>query len=109
MSEILRAMPPNLQTGQVDATRDTNEQFLEMLCADDELLQIEFDAIIAAEWRGPTPPRPVDHPDSASGPRSGARRESDATDVPHHSRRPGVGWWSRQRSPPQRNHDFDER
>jgi len=39
-----------------------DEQFLDLICSDDELLAAEFDAIIAAEW--PTPP--------ASRPRPGA-------------------------------------
>ncbi len=36
--------------------RGNDEQFLDLICSDDQFVQAEFDAIIAAEW--PDPPRP---------------------------------------------------
>lgn len=37
--------------------RRVDEQFIDLICADDELMQAEFDEIVAAEW---TVPPPVD-------------------------------------------------
>jgi hypothetical protein len=31
--------------------RGVDERFIELICADDELVQAEFDEIVAAEWR----------------------------------------------------------
>jgi len=36
------------------ATRDTDQEFLDLVCADEELLRAEFDEIIANGW--PSPP-----------------------------------------------------
>lgn len=80
----------------------TGQEFADLLAADVELVRLEFDAIIAAEWPV-VPPATGDaalataapgHPVSASrrNPRS-----VGTSDRPH---RPGVGGWARQRSPP---------
>jgi hypothetical protein len=39
----------------------TEEAFLELLCADDDLVRSEFEAIVAANWVGP-PHRPTPVP-----------------------------------------------
>jgi len=84
------------------AVDDTAEQFLTLICSDEDLLQAEFDAIIAAEWPNPTKPRPGcgivgggDVTDAA--PDRPARAGADPTTRPRH---PGVSGWGRQRSPP---------
>lgn len=77
------------------------EQFLELVLADEQLLQEEFDAIVAEEW---DPQPPLTRPGSdapATGPRphdpSAPRgRGLRATRLSH----PGAGGWRRQRSPP---------
>ena len=46
-------MPSVLQPDGFDGWRST-EQFLDLVCADEDLLRAGFDAIIAAEW--PTSP-----------------------------------------------------
>ena len=51
-------VPPTLQPDGFKATRSTDEQFLDLLLADEDLLRAEFDAIIAAEWPGQPPGRP---------------------------------------------------
>lgn len=79
--------------------RQTLEQdeFLAMLCADEELLRAEFEAIIEASWDEPAPParpkgRPGPPPDRA-GRRDGA--------TVHRQRPHPLGDASaRQRSPP---------
>ncbi len=42
-------------------TRSVEDRFLDLLLADDDLVQAEFDAIIAAEWPGPPPNLPRRH------------------------------------------------
>jgi hypothetical protein len=51
-------VPPTLHPDGFKATRSTDEQFLDLLLADEDLLRAEFDAIIAAEWPGQPPGRP---------------------------------------------------
>jgi hypothetical protein len=66
-------MPTNLGTGDRIArtatrtvTRTVDEQFLTLICSDEDLLRAEFDAIIAAEWPGPpTNNRAADPPTAA--------------------------------------------
>ena len=52
-------MPRIHSPDSADCTRSAEEEFLDLLLADDDLLRAEFDAIIAAEWPGqpPNPPR----------------------------------------------------
>jgi hypothetical protein len=77
------------------ATTTVGDEFLAVLCADDEFVRAEFDAIIANAWDtpaepAPEPPRvPPVRPDlrSAHAPRS----EAVVTDAA-----------ARQRSPPRR-------
>jgi hypothetical protein len=88
--------------GDRAAVTDTGE-FFALVFSDEELLRAEFDAIVAAEWPGPPPAEPgtsigVKPPAPTAGSRpfiSGAR-------VTKQPRRPGIGGWARQRSPPAR-------
>jgi len=84
-----------------DVTRASHEQFLDLICADNDLLQAEFDAIIADQW--PTPPPREPRRDNPSG-RHPNRRAPPAPPgpdgVPLPPPHPGVPAWSRQRSPP---------
>lgn len=83
-----------------DAVReDELDQFWELLCSDEELLNAQFDAIIAGEW--PDQPRP-------SGGHVAGHRPVEAPE--EEQRRPGrlappsgrpcIGRVPRQRSPP---------
>ena len=78
-----------------------DDEFLELVCSDEELLRAEFDAIIAREWES-SPSRPGP-PDAASPPGRGDRRRRDwwsgrcAPSGPDH---PVTSGWRRQRSPP---------
>lgn len=90
-------------TGEPDgdiAALSTNELFVDLLCADEDLLRAEFDAIIAAEWPGQPPDEPG-YEDSAGRPRRARhhRKSSDPAPFgqPHH---PRIGGWTRPRSPP---------
>jgi hypothetical protein len=94
-------------TGQtVDA------RFIDLVCADADLLAAEFAAIITAEW--PEPPARKTGRSAAGGQpwsdavRGRAKVDGDRRDRPRH---PGVGGWARQRSPPYRRpkHDRQER
>lgn len=77
------------------------EDFVELLCADEDLLRDEFDAIIRANWPSPPPAAP-DLGSSAGRGQRGAlhRREVHAARLPRRPRHPGIGGWMRQRSPP---------
>jgi len=93
-----------LPAGAAD-TRSVEDQFLDLLLADDELLRAEFDAIIAAEW--PSPPSTTSprrgaahrHPGQPYTHRRGGAPVAGAVARPRH---PGIGGWARQRSPPPR-------
>jgi hypothetical protein len=82
------------------------DEFLAILCSDEELVRAEFDAIIAAEWPSlpPDPPADDDAPTGSPGP--ARHRARGARMRPHRPRHPGVGSWARERSPPARdNHN----
>lgn len=80
------------------------EQFIGLVCGDDELVQAEFDALVAAEWRecpaGPPGDRGFDDRcvPGGTGYRGGHR--GGEAHRPPRARRPGSGEWVRQRSPP---------
>ena len=78
-----------------------DEQFIDWLCADEDLLRAEFDAIIAAEWPGP-PPAPPDRGTAAErGPRRTRHRAATRTaGLPSRPGHPDTGDRTRQRSPP---------
>jgi hypothetical protein len=83
------------------ATRGTDEQFLELVCADEDLLRAEFDTIIAAEWPSPPPAEPDRGADAERRPRRARQpREASAAALPNRPRHPGIGGWTRPRSPP---------
>ena len=78
--------------------RTTAADFLAVLCADEELLRAEFDAIVDANWGAP-PPVPPARP-------GGPDRRPALPRPPRLSRRPPVGRRpagrapARERSPP---------
>ena len=77
------------------------DEFLDLLCADEELLRAEFEAIVAAEWPRPPDRRVVvrtQHVGADGDPASGRARTSPSTPVV--DRRPGVEDSARERSPP---------
>jgi len=84
----------------VDAAPETSagQAFVDLVCADDELMRAEFDALIAASW--PTPPAepPVPPRRPAPWPCGLALPSSEAARRPiHHI--PDTSW-RRQRAPP---------
>ncbi len=84
-----------------DVARGSDEQFLDLICSDDDLVQAEFDAIIAAEWPSPPPGRPSRYTPGGRNHGGGQYRGTGGLDGrplrPQHS---GIRRWSRQRSPP---------
>jgi hypothetical protein len=94
-------MPQISHTAGLAAMRGADEQFLDVICADEDLVRAEFDAIIAAEWPSPPPARPDRGADAERRPcRTRQRREASVADLPSRPRHPGIGGWTRQRSPP---------
>lgn len=84
-------------------SRTVRDEFLELLCSDPDLVQAEFDAIVAAEWpeAGPRPPSLPPGRRAAGWPADGAPEAQGRTAAAlRRSRRPGVASWARQRSPP---------
>jgi len=94
-------MPQTLPPVASDAALTADEEFLALLCADEELLRAEFDAIIAAEWPTTPPRRPCGEHAAGPSSHSSARRfRAGQLRLPNWPRRPGIGGWARQRSPP---------
>ena len=93
-----RGADPAIAEPGLDRTID--EQFLELICADEELLRAEFDAVVTAAWLGPPTVRADRR--SAEQPGGGARRRRRVrvAGPPNRPRRPGIGGWARQRGPP---------
>ena len=97
-------MTTHLIDPAAEAAVGTDEAFVDLVCADDDLVRAEFEAIIAASW----PALPVDHePVPAPMPRDPERRgvagraERGAAGRDHSSE----ALRSRQRSPPdERSH-----
>jgi hypothetical protein len=90
-----------LHNDGIDATPATDEQFVELLCANQDLLRAEFDAIIAAEWPSPPPAEPDRGDDAEGRPRPRwKRREASVAALLNQAHHPGIGGWTRQRSPP---------
>ncbi|HEY2199960.1 MAG TPA: hypothetical protein VGH69_20095 [Mycobacterium sp.] len=77
-----------------------DQQFLDIICSDADLLEAEFDAIIAAEW----PSRPEDRGGRGEAPREASRSLSRAAARDPgpllRSRHSSIDRWARQRSPP---------
>jgi hypothetical protein len=91
---------PTLSIRHDETTLPADEEFLALVCADQDLVRAEFDAIIAAEWDSP-PPGPPDHDDgNAERPRSWGQHCPTAVAVPRRARRLDAKRWRRQRSPP---------
>jgi hypothetical protein len=97
-------MPQIRSPDSIDDTRSAEEQFLDLLLADDELLRAEFDAIIAAEWPGPPPDLADGRVCGAPDPGASRRYRATATRVSGPTRRPHVDASARQRSPPREDH-----
>jgi hypothetical protein len=83
---------------QVERTASVNDDFLAVICADEELLDAEFDSIIAAAWGdgSETKPRPA-VPPLPPGDVAQARHMCSLALRPQY---PGIDGWARQRSPP---------
>ena len=92
---------PTVPAAHAGAAPSVQEEFLELVYADEQLLRAEFDDIVAQEWpTGHPPARPTaatpgtDHrPRRQLGP--GGVRASR-----RQRRHRGAGRWRRQRSPP---------
>lgn len=83
------------------AVRGVDEEFLALMCADDDFLRAEFEAIIAQEWADSLPPAdpPVASPSSGPVPHGhGLPRGCHSS--PCRPSHPGDDGWRRQRSPP---------
>ena len=92
-------MTTDLLQPAADLGASTDEAFLDIVCAEDDWLRSEFEAIIGASWPV-VPPRPrrgswPERPRPTPGPRIEARRGISGDDQD-----PGDRKLSRERSPP---------
>jgi hypothetical protein len=89
-------MPVTPATGEATA-RTVDEQFVDLICSDQDLLAAEFEAITAAQW----PDRPARGAAGGQPGRGAARRAAGRVRDPLcRPRHLGIGGWARQRSPP---------
>lgn len=91
-----------MATTPVDRTSadPLTEEFLELVCAEEDLLRAEFDEIIAQEWTAPPPPG---EPRAASPTGGPGRQLTGRVDATWPQPRPChlvIHEWRRQRSPP---------
>ncbi len=97
---------PTIPAPHQESTLAADDVFLAIVCLDEDVVRAEFDAIIAAEWPDPPPDEPAEHDAVIHSPDAGRQRPANGRapldDRPRH---PGIGGWSRQRSPPPRDHD----
>jgi hypothetical protein len=103
VSTVIFASSPARQPDSVEAAAVdvVDEEFLALICADEELLRAEFDAIITASWGQPRPPAPrprASGPALPSGPRSRCHPVDGGMRV--REREPGGEGHFRQRAPP---------
>jgi len=95
---------PTITTPHHESTLATKEEFLAILCSDEDLLRAEFDAIIAAEWPSLPPDPPEDDGALERSPGTARHQPTGArVRLPNRPRHPGIGGWARQRSPPPRD------
>jgi hypothetical protein len=77
-------------------------EFIELVCVDDDLLEAEFESIIAAAWPdGPPDAAPPRQP-SPGADRTGHWWADGSLSRLRKQRRNGERDWTRQRSPPRR-------
>ncbi len=93
-------MPTGLDA-HLGAAPSVDQEFLELVYADEQLLRAEFDDIIAREW--PTGPPPAAPTGVTPGADPAPRRQPPPGGVRASRRQrrdPGADRWRRQRSPP---------
>ena len=92
---------PTTPTVEDRTVKCVDEQFLELVLADEQLLRAEFDAIITQAWASRPPPvrRRGASPAADSHPREPLVPPTPGAHW-RRRRRPGLGGWRRQRSPP---------
>jgi hypothetical protein len=84
----------------------TRAEFIDVVCADEELLRAEFDAIIEAAWSGAPPGEPAQEAVAADEPRPPHGTPWFPTPRPGSTRPVAVQEGrSRQRSPPVGSHE----
>jgi hypothetical protein len=82
------------------AARAVHEQFLSLVCEDEELLAAEFDEIVAHAWDGPHPPSPGQPAGPAAEGWDTHRPQGPRRRLPARPGHPGADAWARERGPP---------
>jgi len=92
---------PTVYVHAAGVIRSLDEDFLELVLADEQLLRAEFNAIIAQEWLvspPPAAPRPTGREGGPQPQRRQPPRRAKASG--ERTRHPRARRWRRQRSPP---------
>ncbi len=79
------------------------EEFIDLVCSDEDWVRDEFDAIVAAEWVGPPPTEPSQAASTPGPLPAHTKPPAGPAPPPRRSQRPGTDGWGRQRSPPQQH------
>jgi len=82
----------------------TDRRFLAVVLGDHELLEHEFQALLAESWGSPPTGRAL-HPTPAGPSVPGSRPAASDRRLPTRPHHPGLGGWGRSRSPPCRRFD----
>ena len=90
---------PTISTARHESTL-APEQFLEIVCSDDDLVRAEFDAIVAAEWPRLPPDAPDEDDAEERSPDTTRRARTGRSGQPPRPPHLGMRGWSRERSPP---------
>src|SRR6478735_1305389 len=92
---------PAAPAAHVGAAPTVDEEFLELVYADEQMVRAEFDSIIAQEWPTDHPPAAPTGATPATDPRPRPQRGPRGVRASRRRRRhQGAGRWRRQRSPP---------
>ena len=92
-------MVPQGSTALPSPAADVQDDFLALMCADDELLRAEFEEIVAAAWPSrPRPPGPNERVDGRPGPARSPGWTGRSEGPPGHQA-VVVNRWVRERSP----------
>ncbi len=88
---------------ELDATDapEVARAFVEMLCADDDFVRAEFEALMAVEFPPLRPGDSIRAVPAREGSNPDRHPYLDNPSRPGSERHGGAGGWSRQRSPPQ--------
>ncbi|MGI8665251.1 MAG: hypothetical protein ACR2N4_04360 [Jatrophihabitans sp.] len=91
---------PTLPTPTTKSAPAIEDEFLAIVCSDEDLVRAEFYAIIAVEWQSLPPDSPEDENAIERLPGATQHQPSGGQALPGGLRHPGIHEWAPERSPP---------